>query len=514
MGETHELLRKILAVDTVNLEIWDRIGPQLAEPSLFELSSLSFDGTLLTAKFKSKLKNFPGFAEIFEHVPNRFKDEFPTLNYFSLASVVENIGDLLPEKGLPIAKKLLEAVEKCQVVLGAQEQLLLDTTHTFHKAWEALTGKKPPSHPVSPMECVAFSRRSIDFTLFTPMCWETFVFEGKHFELLCLIHQQLYEVATTATPSPSIFESKFQLVDASKGSTYDSSATNLNFGNGDCRIQFKHPTVIRKLALSPGFGEAFGGNPVETLKRFNGAVVKLVSTTLAVRLKHNASSPSFYDLNSPFVDAGKELCWTNKMLHVEQFWSLNFPACINNSNNKVFALDGCPRYQTENQARVLRCTDPSIKLIWLVRDPIERLISEVNDPSSRRGVSRSATLTQQLVDDYVCNHMHLTGLSGYTNLLNNLNRSFPLNQVLMVVSEFQDFDNLTLAQQSIDFIMDWLEGPHIPAFLTRSNHRSKQDTYIVPTAAARAKAQALWHNPVHDFFDRIGKRIPWPNFLD
>jgi len=256
---------------------------------------------------------------------------------------------------------------------------------------------------------------------------------------------------------------------------------------------------------------------------------KAGSTTMAMRLKHHAEIllHEMYDPHSGFVDGGKEICWgliSSSEKSLPQFWNRSFPGCLNSTNPNNFALDACPRYINQTHAARLACGNPNMKFLWMVRDPIERTISEVNDPLSVNkgilqtlGFGKKPNITQAVVDKYIVNNV-IVEKARYDVWLDGFLTSFPGSQMMIIVSEFQMFETVEEAQISLDGISDWLGTPRRKAFLLQANKgeggRKGANKYIRPSAAAVALSRQMFHNSVEFFFEKIGRRIPWPNFFD
>jgi len=244
---------------------------------------------------------------------------------------------------------------------------------------------------------------------------------------------------------------------------------------------------------------------------------KAGSTTMAMRLKHKPSSTEFYDDTSGWVDGGKEICWGLKPAMgkaLDDFWKIHFPQCLDPTNPNSFSLDGCPRYVDATHAARLACGKPDLKFLWMVRDPIDRLVSEVNDPLSRKGITRNAKLTMQMVDNYITSATNIAHVQ-YDKMLDAFLASFPGKQMMIVISEFQNFVTVEEAQESINNITDWLGAPRRPAFLLQANKAGRaKGNYVKPSQAAINAARPLYHNMLENFFEKIGRRIPWHNFYN
>lgn len=121
---------------------------------------------------------------------------------------------------------------------------------------------------------------------------------------------------------------------------------------------------------------------------------KAGSTTLAALLKHGYEGDA-YDPNSEFIDSPKEICWAERRQILQRRQGLGSGLdglakwrgmthghrC--HPGNKHFVLDACPRYNTREHAELIIEENPNAKFLMLIRNPVDRLISNINDV--RRG---------------------------------------------------------------------------------------------------------------------------------
>ena len=123
---------------------------------------------------------------------------------------------------------------------------------------------------------------------------------------------------------------------------------------------------------------------------------KAGSTTLAALLKHGYEGDA-YDPNSEFIDSPKEICWAEHIQMLQQRggfgsgvddlskWRGMTHGHKCHPGDKHFVLDACPRYNTREHAELILGENPHAKFLMLVRNPVDRLISNINDV--RRGPS-------------------------------------------------------------------------------------------------------------------------------
>ena len=121
---------------------------------------------------------------------------------------------------------------------------------------------------------------------------------------------------------------------------------------------------------------------------------KAGSTTLAALLKHGYEGDA-YDPNSEFIDSPKEICWAERgqILQRRQGFGSGLDGLSKwramthghkcHPDDKHFVLDACPRYNTREHAELIMEEDQNAKFLMLIRNPVDRLISNINDV--RRG---------------------------------------------------------------------------------------------------------------------------------
>lgn len=91
-------------------------------------------------------------------------------------------------------------------------------------------------------------------------------------------------------------------------------------------------------------------------------------------LKNDSSGE--WDENGQFIPLGKEVCWAIKGGHARWLYLID-QKC--SSAGHTFALDACPRYISGGHARTILEHYPDAKFLMLVRDPVDRLVSHLND---------------------------------------------------------------------------------------------------------------------------------------
>lgn len=204
--------------------------------------------------------------------------------------------------------------------------------------------------------------------------------------------------------------------------------------------------------------------------------MKCGSTSLAMIMKHRPPMYLHYDIDSGFVDAGKEPCTSRKMssiMHnqpqpgnpvpetVLKNYLAPWPYCNQcPTANAIYrkVLEGCVFYHTVQEARALRCVTNQPRIIVLLRDPIERVISQYNDPAWERGLHRKG------IDRWALEPLNLPGgrlydLGDYATKLENWLQVFPRTQFMIFemskMTEAAKLGNIELVQSYYDRIAEF-----------------------------------------------------------
>jgi hypothetical protein len=115
------------------------------------------------------------------------------------------------------------------------------------------------------------------------------------------------------------------------------------------------------------------------------------STSLAILLQHGTGIIGKIEAeNNPggnwkqgdtgqFVASPKEICWARGggRGSARKNWETAMRGPCN--DHVQFALDGCPAYGEENQAQMILAQHPDAKFLMLVRNPIDRILSLLNE---------------------------------------------------------------------------------------------------------------------------------------
>jgi len=141
---------------------------------------------------------------------------------------------------------------------------------------------------------------------------------------------------------------------------------------GQLRPSQKDPRDDRRHEARKSTNDKNAGGP-RRLRTRRASDPCTFGTTLAVLLKHG---PNGKTTQSPFADLGKEFCWTVCQKHNRNDWARVIgeqPQCRGDG------LDACPRYTTVRHAEAILADHPGAKFIMLVRELVERLVSQFND---------------------------------------------------------------------------------------------------------------------------------------
>jgi hypothetical protein len=240
--------------------------------------------------------------------------------------------------------------------------------------------------------------------------------------------------------------------------------------------------------------------------------MKCGSTNLATRLKHKADDPNTWDPNSGFVDAGKEPCWA--LRGNGDPWS-HFRSCPSTcpaaGARKMAALDGCPYYHDVTSARGLWCKMPATKLILLVRDPVERMISQFNEKVARQNwrgqqggsgidswISESLSRGNPLAEEHVF-------LSDYGGALENFLRFYDASQFMVIRTEKMKGSNEHV-QQFMDGVFEFIGVASRPVVTEMSYVRKTDPNYKVPTDKVIQQAVAFFRPLNEKLFSIVGAR--------
>lgn len=222
------------------------------------------------------------------------------------------------------------------------------------------------------------------------------------------------------------------------------------------------------------------------------------STTLAAMLKHDYSGNA-WDSTSQFVDLEKELCWASgRGASHQKVWQ-----DIVCSGIHRFALDACPRYRYSYEAERIIQQDPDAKFLFLVRSPIERLISHLND-DIRRGGRRFDVDTEalRLVNSSDIRWM----LSQYGLVLANLLRVIKYPARVLVIQTDAMKQN---PQQVLDDVTHFISADRKNTSNIHQNYASGMNSYKHVSNKTERIIQESLTTDLLLLENLVGKTFPW-----
>ncbi|XP_063726596.1 uncharacterized protein LOC134854319 isoform X2 [Symsagittifera roscoffensis] len=234
---------------------------------------------------------------------------------------------------------------------------------------------------------------------------------------------------------------------------------------------------------------------------------KCGSTTLAIQLKHQINNTEKYDPNSGFIDAGKEPCWAMSG-SVKKV-----PPSVNGCKScgagepgtpqpvKRNLLDACP-YYTGTSAKAIFCSNPNARLVMLLRDPYDRVLSQYNSDVRRRNLKTP-------VDTFISNMSNLRH-SNYYSILYEFLRYFQASQILLVQTE----SLTTQPQETVDQVRVHfgMETRKVNPFWGNKGQGDK--TYTDPSKKINEEVLKKISGWNEQFFKLIGAKYNWKMFVD
>ena len=193
------------------------------------------------------------------------------------------------------------------------------------------------------------------------------------------------------------------------------------------------------------------------------------STTLATYLKHDPINWKVWDPNGQFMDGGKEFCWSMSRSTKEQFWK-HFKT--HGSKTAVFALDACPRADARSHYERMVKTFPNASYLMLVRDPVDRFISHMNDINDGKNGNIEALVKSQLSDNHLT-----TRLSMFGKILQNAYSVLPRHKILIIPNP----DMTKYPQETIDKVMKHIGAQPKSVTLVEANKRKHRTSYQIPS---------------------------------
>ena len=236
--------------------------------------------------------------------------------------------------------------------------------------------------------------------------------------------------------------------------------------------------------------------------------------------------------STPFVDGvAKESCF-HKTKHIDAWTTLtqNNTLCIssapdaNKKNNLQFLLNGCPQHTQHAHAKMAleyaEMAEVDYYFLMLIRDPVDRLVSHINDEVRRGGKKfKVAQKVEAIVkrkssfEFYVKTSLRVR-LSAYGTALQNLLQVVKdPNKVLIIPMESLTND----PQEVLNNIMDHIEGRHWELsdmnVHANSGVKNKQNvTYQTLTDNIRDELRTMFRKDVLLLEQIIGKRFSWSSW--
>lgn len=218
--------------------------------------------------------------------------------------------------------------------------------------------------------------------------------------------------------------------------------------------------------------------------------------------------------NSPFPRFPKEICWAKKPNEKQTWDNAMSGLCkaddskTSNTTKKEFLLDGCPQYHEVSHAKKIMENNPNARFFMLVRNPIDRMISHLNDNRLRFGQKINV---QQSIKSAAKKSSRdpLLFLSKFGEALENLlkvvkNRS----QILVILSEAMHEDNDV--QKTFDAINDHIGSKRRKLMkVAHANRFNDNSDYQTIDNETREQMQAFFEKDVELLESLVGRRMPW-----
>lgn len=193
------------------------------------------------------------------------------------------------------------------------------------------------------------------------------------------------------------------------------------------------------------------------------------STTLATYLKHDPNNWTVWDPNGQFLEGGKEFCWSKSRRTKEQFWK-HFST--QGSKTAVFALDACPQAVERAHFERMVKTFPNASYLMLVRDPVDRVISHMNDMNERNNRNIDSLLKSQMNGNQLAKRLSMFG-----NIIQNAYSVLPKHKILIIPSP----EMTRRPQETIDKVMKHIGAQPKIVTLVEANKRKHRKTYQIPS---------------------------------
>lgn len=254
-------------------------------------------------------------------------------------------------------------------------------------------------------------------------------------------------------------------------------------------------------------------SPCEAIYFWGGG--KAGSTTLAALLKHDYNN-SGYDPNSEFIDSPKEICWAlqkrrgfGSEIDSLSKWRGMTHGKKCHPDDRRFVLDACPRYSTKEQAQAIIEENPHAKFLMLIRNPVDRLVSHINDV--RRGPTVDVEeVVKKLLKRNVAGGIGWDGMNdSNTKTFRGRNGNHDLPRDRLIEKKFDHVSQLSRSHWELSLygknlrnLLNVVPSSQVLVIQTEALSRNPQETmanilsYI--GANKSKKVKALHENQLHD----------------
>ena len=206
------------------------------------------------------------------------------------------------------------------------------------------------------------------------------------------------------------------------------------------------------------------------------------STTLATYLKHDPNDWKQWDPHGQFMDGGKEFCWSMARSTKESFWK-HFKT--HGSKTAVFALDACPRADAKTHYERMVNTFPNASYLMLVRDPVDRFISHMNDMNDGQNRNIDALVKTQLSGNSLA-----VRLSMFGSIIQNAYSVLPKHKILIIPNP----DMTKYPQETINKVMKHIGAKPKNVTLVEANKRKDRTTYQIPSNTTISLLKDKFHS--------------------
>ena len=193
------------------------------------------------------------------------------------------------------------------------------------------------------------------------------------------------------------------------------------------------------------------------------------STTLAMYLKHDPNNWKQWDPNGQFMAGGKEFCWSKSHQTKAQFWK-HYQTY--GSKTAVFALDACPQAMEKVHFERMVKTFPNASYLMLVRDPVDRVISHMNDMNEGHSTKIDSLLKSQMTGNRLAKRLSMFG-----SIIQNAYSVLPKYKILIIPNP----DMTRRPQETVNKVMKHIGAQPKNVTLVEANKRKHRKTYQIPS---------------------------------